>query len=260
MKYTASANSSALDPKRLGGVRRMFPEWEPCRQFSVIPHVFMDYDVQPTIDYFNWLGSNPEIEKLVNAEEGTKAEIVTAGQIYAYIKKIWPGKPATSWYYIAFSDCKTKATRGPSSLLCPKFGNINFPLDHKYLAKISYLRQNDQAVFVLLDNAGHELTGKHCSEIVDNYIEFRVKVSEYNFSGKTQTITVMKIVSAVVLPPLTTPPELPLAAKSKVALPSASNVGASSKSCVYVAEEGNKSTSNSNSDELQKAKCSKHVK
>ncbi|CAN7131085.1 unnamed protein product, partial [Brassica rapa subsp. narinosa] len=70
----------------------------------------------------------------------------------------------------------------------------------------------------------------------------------------------MKIVSAVVLPPLTTPPELPLAAKSKVALPSASNVGASSKSCVYVAEEGNKSTSNSNSDELQKAKCSKHTR
>ncbi|CAG7894749.1 unnamed protein product, partial [Brassica rapa] len=48
----------------------------------------------------------------------------------------------------------------------------------------------------------------------------------------------MKIVSAVVLPPLTTPPELPLATKSKVALPSASDVGASSKSCVYVAEEG----------------------
>ena len=33
------------------------------------------------------LGSNPEIEKLVNAEEVTKAEIVTAGKIYAYIKK-----------------------------------------------------------------------------------------------------------------------------------------------------------------------------
>lgn len=62
----------------------------------------------------------------------------------------------------------------------------------------------------------------------------------------------MKIVSAVVLPPLTTPPELPLAAKSKMALPSASDVG------VYIAEEGNKSTSNS--DELQKAKRSKHVK
>ncbi|KAH0872986.1 hypothetical protein HID58_070348, partial [Brassica napus] len=231
------------------------------------PHMcFMDYDVQPTIDYFNWLGSNPEIEKLVNAEE---AEILTAGQIYAYIKKkfarvfqmrihnLMCSEPATSWYFIACSDCKTKATRGPSFVVVPKF-----PLDHKYLAKISIYDKNYQAVFVLLGNASHELTGKHSSEMTASYRtlksylgaghemhtlpqaliyiigqthKFRVKVSEYNFS---------------VLPPLTTPPELPLAAKSKMALPSASDVG------VYIAEEGNKSTSNS--DELQKAKRSKH--
>ncbi|WZZ11872.1 hypothetical protein YC2023_104961 [Brassica napus] len=85
------------------------------------------------------LGSNPEIKKLVNPEEVTKAAIETAVQIYAYIKKkfareglsnAYPqlmicSEPATSWYYIACSDCKTKATREPSSLLCPKFGNIN---------------------------------------------------------------------------------------------------------------------------------------
>ncbi|CAN7044205.1 unnamed protein product [Brassica rapa subsp. trilocularis] len=56
----------------------------------------MDYDVQPTIDYFNWLvlGSNPEIEKLVNAEEGTKAEI--EGLSNAYPQLMMCSKPATS--------------------------------------------------------------------------------------------------------------------------------------------------------------------
>ncbi|CAF2142351.1 unnamed protein product [Brassica rapa] len=70
-----------MNPKRLGGNLTV--------SSVSSPHVFKDYDVQPTIDYFNWLvlGSNPEIEKLVNAEEVTKAEIVTAGKIYAYIKK-----------------------------------------------------------------------------------------------------------------------------------------------------------------------------
>ncbi|CDY24916.1 BnaC03g22560D [Brassica napus] len=57
------------------------------------------------------LGSNPEIEKLVNPEEVTNAAIETAGQIYAYIKKkfareglsnAYPqlmicSEPATSW-------------------------------------------------------------------------------------------------------------------------------------------------------------------
>ncbi|WZZ08961.1 hypothetical protein YC2023_094882 [Brassica napus] len=71
----------------------------------------MDYYIQPTIGYFNWLGSNPEIEKLVNPEEVTNAAIETAGQIYAYIKKkfareglsnAYPqlmicSEPATSW-------------------------------------------------------------------------------------------------------------------------------------------------------------------
>lgn len=81
-------------------------------------------------------------------------------------------------------------------------------------AKVFFYDNNDQAVSVVLGNAGRE-TWKPTSEIVDNYIEilvltmrclpspncniyiigqahkFRVKVSEYNFSGKTQTVTVL---------------------------------------------------------------------
>ncbi|CDY10845.1 BnaC01g14600D [Brassica napus] len=49
--------------------------------------VFMDYDVQPTIDYFSWLGSNPAIAEQVNAEVVTKRETMTIGEIFSYIEQ-----------------------------------------------------------------------------------------------------------------------------------------------------------------------------
>ena len=30
----------------------------------------------------------------------------------------------SNWYYIAGSDCQTKVNRGPTSLICPKCGNV----------------------------------------------------------------------------------------------------------------------------------------
>ncbi|CAG7883495.1 unnamed protein product, partial [Brassica rapa] len=145
--------------------------------------VFMDYDVQPTIDYFNWLVCVlSTIHELVNAEVVTKAETMTIAEIYAYIKQ--------------------------------------------ESAKISVYDNNEQAVFVLLGEAGRELSGKHAAEVVDSYFEanqnlgadhqipvaealintigqthkFSVKVSDHNLTGKTQTITVTKILSPAVLP------------------------------------------------------------
>ncbi|KAF2609304.1 hypothetical protein F2Q68_00044239 [Brassica cretica] len=82
MKYTASANSSVVllvttvNPKRLGVFLTCLRKQGTLPSVQCHPHMcFMDYDVQPTIDYFNWLGSNPETEKLVNAEEVTKARL-----------------------------------------------------------------------------------------------------------------------------------------------------------------------------------------
>ena len=82
--------------------------------------VFIDKDIQPTIDYFSWLvildtacqfqvvfclvffewallnlcfvyclrlSSNPQIGKQVNADEVTRVETMTIGQIFAYIKQ-----------------------------------------------------------------------------------------------------------------------------------------------------------------------------
>ncbi|XP_048614729.1 uncharacterized protein LOC106374014 [Brassica napus] len=100
--------------------------------------VFIDKDIQPTIDYFSWLGSNPEIAKRVNADEVTRSETMTIGQIYAYIKQENAKEASfdciattddlkrdSAWYYIGCSGCQTKATRGPSSLMYAKCGKNN---------------------------------------------------------------------------------------------------------------------------------------
>ncbi|KAL0687641.1 hypothetical protein Bca4012_087318 [Brassica carinata] len=90
-----------------------------------------------------------------------------------------------------------------------------------YLARISVYDNNDQTSFVLLGDAGHELTGKNASELVESYFEanedvgddhlvpvpqalidsightrkFIVKVSNHNLTGKTQTLTVTKVLT-----------------------------------------------------------------
>ncbi|KAF2554951.1 hypothetical protein F2Q68_00017160 [Brassica cretica] len=198
--------------------------------------VFMDYDVQPTIDYFSWLGSNPYISEQVNAEVVTKRETMTIGEIFSYIKQETAKCTATiddvvhgsAWYYIACSGCHSKVSKGPTSLICTnkKCGKVNVSSVAQYLSKISVYDNSEQAVFVLLGDAGRELTGKPASELVRSYFEangnegvnheapvlealistigqrhkFCVKVTEHNFSGKTRSLTLTKIL------PLDTPP------------------------------------------------------
>ncbi|CAF2112349.1 unnamed protein product [Brassica napus] len=78
--------------------------------------------------------------------------------------------------------------------------------------------------------------------------KFRVKVSKLNFTGKVQSITVTRIVSAEDLPPVPNPTEIPLAAEDEVALPTASVFDGSG----FNAEGGTEGTSDM--DESQKAK------
>ncbi|KAF3503952.1 hypothetical protein F2Q69_00042085 [Brassica cretica] len=176
---------TAVNTKRLGGTLAL-TSMSPTR-------VFMDYDVQPTIDYFTWLGSNPEIAK-----------------------------------QIACTECHSKANKGANSLICTntRCGKVNTAGVAQYRAKISVYDSSEQAFFVLLGDAGHELTGRHASELVSSYFEanenkgpdhevpvpealistigqthkFYVKVTDHNFSGNTRAITVTKIL------PLDTPP------------------------------------------------------
>ncbi|KAL0801547.1 hypothetical protein Bca101_056723 [Brassica carinata] len=121
------------------------------------------------------------------------------------------------WYYISCGGCNTKATKGPTSLVCmnkkrAKSEVVGVP---QYLTNISIYDKSEQAVFVLLGDAGRELTGKHASELVARYFEL-IKLSRFhklswipldkhtsllskslsNLTGKTQTITVTKVLPA----------------------------------------------------------------
>ncbi|KAL0853533.1 hypothetical protein Bca101_058685 [Brassica carinata] len=115
--------------------------------------VFMDYDVQPTIDYFGWLGSNPEIAEQVNAEVVTKRETLTIAEIFSYIKQ----ESAKD----AFFECTATIDDVVHGFAW-------------YRAKISVYDNSDQAVFVLLGDAGLELTGKAASELVRSYFEISI--------------------------------------------------------------------------------------
>ncbi|KAF3544613.1 hypothetical protein DY000_02008942 [Brassica cretica] len=95
--------------------------------------VFMDADVQPSKDYLEWLSSNSDIANRVAAE----------------------------------------AVKGPTSLICnsKKCGKREVTGVAQYLTKISVYDESEQAVFVVLGDAGKELTGKHASELVASYFE-----------------------------------------------------------------------------------------
>ncbi|KAG2298878.1 hypothetical protein Bca52824_035350 [Brassica carinata] len=152
---------TTLNPKRFGVLS--LSSMAPSR-------VFLDDDVEETRVYLNWLNSNSDVANRINAEVVTKPETATLGDLFAYMKRpsakvAWFECTATidavvhgsDWYYIGCGVCHTKATRGPTTLI--------------YLSKLSVYDQKDQAIFVLLGNAGEELTGKKAGEFVESYYQ-----------------------------------------------------------------------------------------
>ncbi|CDY09828.1 BnaC09g43330D [Brassica napus] len=222
---------TTVNPKHLGGTLALTS--------MSSSRVFMDVDVQPTRDYLEWLNSNSDIANRVAAELVTKPEIVTLEELFSYIKQdsskvAWFECMATiddvvqgsAWYYISCGGCNSKAVNGPTSLICNNKKCVKTEVTGvpQYLTRISVYDKSEQAVFVILGDAGKELTGKHAAELVlreanggvgaDHCVpvpqalldtigqtrKFIVKVSDHNLTGKTQTITVTKIL----------PPEAPL--------------------------------------------------
>ncbi|CAN7070244.1 unnamed protein product [Brassica oleracea var. botrytis] len=224
---------TTVNPKHLGAGTLALTTMSSSR-------VFMDADVQPSKDYLEWLSSNSDIANRVAAEVITKPETVTLREIFSYIKQegskvAWFECTATiddvvqgsAWYYISCGGCNSKAVKGPTSLICnsKKCGKREVTGVSQYLTKISVYDESEQAVFVVLGDAGKELTGKHASELVASYFEsnagvdadhcvpvpqalldaigqkrrFIVKVFDHSLTGKTQTLTVTKIL----------PPEAP---------------------------------------------------
>ncbi|KAL0824617.1 hypothetical protein Bca101_048294 [Brassica carinata] len=162
------------------------------------------------------------------------AETSTIGDIFSYMKQegakvAWFECIATiddvvhgsAWYYISCGGCKTKATKGPTTLMCKKCGKAEVTGVAEYLTKLSVYENNDQACFVLLGDAERELTSKTAAELVANYFEanvdvdednvipvpqdligtigqthkFVIKVSKHNLEVKTQALTVTKVLT-----------------------------------------------------------------
>uniref|UniRef100_A0A0D3CS73 Replication factor A C-terminal domain-containing protein n=1 Tax=Brassica oleracea var. oleracea TaxID=109376 RepID=A0A0D3CS73_BRAOL len=204
---------TTVNPKRFGGALFL--------SSLSSSRVFFDMDVQATREYLAWFESNTEVANRVNAEIVTKAETATIGNLLSYMKQeganvVWFECTATiddivhdsAWYYTACGGCKTKATKGPTTLMFKK-----------YLTNLSVYDNNDHASFVLLGDAGRELTGMKASELVERYFEanesvgddhvvpvppsltdsigqtrtFVIKISKHNLDGKTQSLTVTKV-------------------------------------------------------------------
>ncbi|KAG2281399.1 hypothetical protein Bca52824_052619 [Brassica carinata] len=224
---------TTLNPKRLGALSSMTPS-----------RVFLDTDMNTNLDVAN----------RVDADIVIKTETMTIGELFSYMKQedakvvAWFECIATigdvahgsSWYYIGCGGCHTKATKGPTSLMCKKCGKTEIVGVAQYLAKISVYDNDDQASFVLLGGAGYELSGKKASELVEDYFEanedvgddhlvpvpqalidtigqtrkFVVKVSNHNLTGQTQALTVTKVLTPEV-------PEVEANFEGNVAVPDA---------------------------------------
>ncbi|KAF3577560.1 hypothetical protein DY000_02033313 [Brassica cretica] len=161
--------------------------------------------------------------------------------------------------------------------MCSKCGKVNISGVPQYRAQISVYDNSEQAVFVLLGDAGFELTGKHAAELVSSYFEangdqgvtqevplpealistigqkhnFCVKVTKHNLDGKSRSLTVTKIL------PLESPPVTESSggnynpATSEERFETGTMVSEASKISVDSAEG---SKSNGDIDEMGKAK------
>uniref|UniRef100_A0A0D3AQI8 Replication factor A C-terminal domain-containing protein n=1 Tax=Brassica oleracea var. oleracea TaxID=109376 RepID=A0A0D3AQI8_BRAOL len=218
LKFDASAAIptvllvTTVNPKRLGKL---------CLSSMSSSRVFFDEEVDPTKEYLAWLTTNPSVTSLVNPVEVVKAETLTISEISAFVKRepaqvayfdclatIDDVKLGTEWYYIACKDCQTKLNRGPTTLLCPKCGNENATAVANYRVELSVYDNDEQCTFIILGDAGKDLTGRKATELIDAYVQtkkFRIKVANYNFTPIRLSLTATKIVSPAELPPKNPP-------------------------------------------------------
>ncbi|KAF2566026.1 hypothetical protein F2Q68_00024626 [Brassica cretica] len=133
-----------------------------------------------------WMPMFSLLEIILNAEVVTKPESVTLEELFSYIKQdsskvAWFECMATiddvvqgsAWYYISCGGCNSKAVKGHTSLICNNKKCVKNEVTGvpQYLTRISVYDKTEQAVFVILGDAGKELTGKHAAELVANYFE-----------------------------------------------------------------------------------------
>ncbi|CAF1932692.1 unnamed protein product [Brassica napus] len=221
-KFKASGGTArvilvtTLNPKLFGGVLSL--------SAMASSRVFLDSDVQEILFYLSWLNSNLDVASRVNAEVVVKPEPATLGELFSYMnqassKVAWFECTATidddvvhgpGWYYIGCGVCHTKATKGPTTLMCKKCGKSEIVGVAQYLTKLSVYDHNDQALveryYQIIRNF---VGGDHIVPVPQAMIDtightrkFIVKVSNHNLTAKIQTLPVTKV-----LPPDAPEPE-----------------------------------------------------
>uniref|UniRef100_A0A0D3DQ12 Replication factor A C-terminal domain-containing protein n=1 Tax=Brassica oleracea var. oleracea TaxID=109376 RepID=A0A0D3DQ12_BRAOL len=202
---------TTVNPKHLGGTLALTT--------MSSSRVFMDADVQLSKDYLEWLSSNSEIANKIAAEVVTKPEPVTLEELFSYIRReafkvAWFECTAiiddvvqgSAWYYISCGGCNSKAVKGHTSLICNNKKCVIREVTGvaQYLTRISVYDKSEQAVLSFLTNEGVGVDAcvsvpQALLDTIGQTHKFIVKVSDHNLTGKTQTITVTKIL----------PPEVP---------------------------------------------------
>ncbi|CDY26051.1 BnaC06g05730D [Brassica napus] len=221
-KFKASVGTArvilvtTLNPKRFGGFLSL--------SSMASSRVFLDSDVQETWSYLSCyydiiisdLTFSTRLDSNLDRWSPSLRIIVAWFECTTTIDDVVHG---SGWYYTGCGVCHTKATKGPTTLMCKKCGKSEIDGVAQYLSKPSVYDQKDQAVFVVLGDAGEELTGKKAAELVERYYQanedvgedhivpvpqamidtlgqtrkFIVKVSDHNLNGKSQTLTVTKV-------------------------------------------------------------------
>ncbi|KAH0872895.1 hypothetical protein HID58_070257 [Brassica napus] len=238
LKFDSSAATptvllvTTVNPKRLDG--------KLCLSSMSSSRVFLDEEVDPTNEYLAWLTTNPSVTSLVNPVEVVKAETLKIGEIAAFLKRqpaqvayfdciatIDDVKLGTEWYYIACKDCQTKLN-STMYILIIWFLTI-------YRVELSVYDNDEQCTFIILGDAGKDLTGRKATELIDAYVQenggdaaelevplpqcfidtigqtkkFRIKVAHYNFTSTRLSLIATKIVSPSELPPKNPPLKTP---------------------------------------------------
>ncbi|KAH0886544.1 hypothetical protein HID58_062640 [Brassica napus] len=157
---------------------------------TIKDHMILDEVDMAEKRHIRRLNSNSDIANRIAAEVVTKPESVTLEELFSYVKQdsskvAWFECMATiddvvqgsAWYYISCDGCNSKAVKGHTSLICNNKKCVKTEVTGvpQYLTRISVYHKTEQAVFVILGDAGKELTGKHAAELVANYFEEPMK-------------------------------------------------------------------------------------
>ncbi|KAG2281441.1 hypothetical protein Bca52824_052661 [Brassica carinata] len=180
-KFRASGGAArvilvtTLNPKRFGVLSLS----------SMTPTRILDGDVQETeTTSVGKVEFEPRSCQQGQTRCGRQPEPASLGELFAYMKQS-PAKVAwfectatiddvvhdSRWYYIGCGECHTKATKGATTLMCKKCGKDKIVGVPQYLARLSVYDNKDQAVFVVLGDAGEELFGKKASDLVESYYQ-----------------------------------------------------------------------------------------